>query len=38
MTPSPAFAEAETDVRKALVLDDSLPEAHNAMAAICLFN
>jgi tetratricopeptide (TPR) repeat protein len=38
MSPSPAFAEAETDVRKALALDDSLPEAHNALAAIYLFN
>jgi TolB-like protein/DNA-binding winged helix-turn-helix (wHTH) protein/Flp pilus assembly protein TadD len=36
--PSQAFAEAETDVRKALALDDSLPEAHNALAAIYLFN
>jgi TolB-like protein/tetratricopeptide (TPR) repeat protein len=38
MSPSPAFAEAETDVRKALALDDSLPEAHNALAAIYLFD
>lgn len=38
MSPSPAFAEAETDVRKALALDDSLPEAHNALAAIYLFS
>ncbi|HWH56398.1 MAG TPA: winged helix-turn-helix domain-containing protein [Terriglobales bacterium] len=38
LLPSRAFAEAETDVRKALVLDDSLPEAHNALAAIYLFN
>lgn len=38
MLPSPAFAEAETNVRKALALDDSLPEAHNALAAIYLFN
>ncbi len=38
LPPSQAFAEAETDVRKALALDDSLPEAHNALAAIYLFN
>jgi hypothetical protein len=38
LPPSPAFAEAETDVRKALALDDSLPKAHNALAAIYLYH
>jgi TolB-like protein/DNA-binding winged helix-turn-helix (wHTH) protein len=38
LPPTPAFAEAEADVRKALALDDSLPEAHNALAAIYLYS
>lgn len=36
--PQEAFVKSEELVRKALELDDSLPEAHNSMAAICLFN
>jgi TolB-like protein/DNA-binding winged helix-turn-helix (wHTH) protein len=36
--PSEAFAKAEPDIRKALALDDSLPEAHNARAAVYLFH
>ncbi len=36
--PQEAFAKAEAAARKALDLDDSLPEAHNSMAAFYLFN
>jgi TolB-like protein/DNA-binding winged helix-turn-helix (wHTH) protein len=36
--PQEAFAKAEAAARKALELDDSLPEAHNSMAAFYLFN
>jgi TolB-like protein/DNA-binding winged helix-turn-helix (wHTH) protein len=36
--PQEAFPKAEADVRKALELDDSLPEAHNSMAAIYFFD
>ena len=36
--PQEAFAKADEFVSKALALDDSLPEAHNSMAAISLFN
>jgi TolB-like protein/DNA-binding winged helix-turn-helix (wHTH) protein len=38
LPPQEAFAKSEELVQKALGLDDSLPEAHNSMAAICLFN
>jgi TolB-like protein/DNA-binding winged helix-turn-helix (wHTH) protein len=36
--PQEAFAKAEAAARKALELDDSLPEAHNSLAAFYLFN
>jgi TolB-like protein/DNA-binding winged helix-turn-helix (wHTH) protein len=36
--PQEAFAKAEASARKALALDDSLPEAHNSIAAFYLFN
>jgi len=36
--PQEGFPKAEADVRKALELDDSLPEAHNSMAAIYFFD
>lgn len=35
--PQPAFAESEKAARKALELDDSLPETHNSMAAVYFF-
>ena len=35
--PQEVVAKAEAAARKAVELDDSLPEAHNAMAAIYLF-
>ena len=35
--PSEAFPKAEEYVRKALALDDSLPEVHNTLAADYLF-
>ena len=36
--PQEAFAKDEAATRKALELDDSLPEAHNSIAAFYLFN
>jgi len=36
--PQDAFAELKAAAGKALELDDSLPEAHNSMAALYLFN
>jgi TolB-like protein/DNA-binding winged helix-turn-helix (wHTH) protein len=36
--PQETFAAAWKDARKALKLDDSLPDAHNNLAAIYLFN
>jgi len=38
LSPQEGFPKAESDVRKALELDDSLPEVHNSMAAIYLFD
>lgn len=37
MPPSEGFPKAEEYARKALALDDSLPEVHNTLAAIYLF-
>jgi tetratricopeptide (TPR) repeat protein len=36
--PQEAFAKLEDATKKALQLDDSLPEAHDSMAALYLFN
>ena len=36
--PQEAFTNDEAAARKALALDDSLPEAHNSIAAFYLFN
>ena len=36
--PAEAFARSEEYARKALALDDSLPEAHNSLAAVYLFH
>ena len=38
MPPREAFAEAWKYARKAVELDDSLPEGHNSLAAFYLFN
>jgi TPR repeat protein len=37
MPPSEGFPKAEEYARKALALDDSLPEVHNTLAAIYWF-
>jgi TolB-like protein/DNA-binding winged helix-turn-helix (wHTH) protein/Flp pilus assembly protein TadD len=38
LPPQEGFPKAEAAVRKALELDDSLPEVHNSMAAIYFFD
>jgi TolB-like protein/DNA-binding winged helix-turn-helix (wHTH) protein len=38
MPPQEATEKAETVARKAVELDDSLPEAHNTLAMLCLFS